>query len=271
MLMRAATTAVRLSKGVALVALFAVLTPGDTQAQGGVRFVVDDKSSLAWWQLNPHLNHLWATTCTEEPSWQPGDDRSAGWNVDNSKLPKNYVRYSNTMEKVVPLFPRGPVTPVCPDDAVSGEIIANDTVNWRGVHGTVNVRSNTLITGLKMRDEFASKAVLHSQKFPQIRFRIDSLTNVQRGDTMRANAVGALLLHGIDAPMTVPVKAWREAGGLRVLAQLEMPPSDLVEKYKMSKFNLGLGVGTGIWKKLHFGVDVVLRPATATPNAPDKE
>ena len=35
-------------------------------------WTVDPKASLAWWQINPHLGHLWATTCPQEPSWKPG-------------------------------------------------------------------------------------------------------------------------------------------------------------------------------------------------------
>jgi hypothetical protein len=250
--------------------VLAVMLPGLAQAQsGGTRLRVDGPSSLAWWQLNPHLNHLWATTCPEEPTWQPGDDRSSGWTVNNDKLPKNYVRYSNTLEKVIPLFPRGPVTAVCPERAVEGEFVAGDTVNFRGVSGQVNVRAGSLITGLRMRDEFASKSVLQSNKYTFIRFRVDSLSSVQRGDTTQANAVGTLQLHGVDRPLTVPVKIWREAGGWRVVGQWEMPATDMVEVYKMSKFALGLGVGTGVWKKLHMGVDVVLKPAGTPAGASD--
>jgi YceI-like protein len=244
----------------AAIAAICLFTAASVDAQSA-RFAVDSRSSLAWWQLNPHLNHLWATTCPEEPSWQPGQDRSAGWTIKESKLPKN--GYANTIEKKVPLFPRDTVHAVCPSQAIEGEIAANDTTSWRGVNGVVSVRAEALITGLKMRDDFASKAVLHSNKYPEIRFRIDSLISVQRGDTTRANAVGVLELHGVQNPMTVPLKIWRDGGGLRVTGQFEFAAHELVEKYRMSRMALGLGVGTGIWKKLHMGVDVVLKPAAA--------
>jgi len=37
------------------------------------RWVIDRKTSLAWWQMDPHYEHLWATTCPADPSWQPGE------------------------------------------------------------------------------------------------------------------------------------------------------------------------------------------------------
>src|SRR5437879_2832266 len=57
-------------------------------AQAQTRWTVDSRSSLAWWQMSPNLNHLWATTCPEEPSWRPGENRSGGWHIDPKlKLP----------------------------------------------------------------------------------------------------------------------------------------------------------------------------------------
>ena len=35
-------------------------------AQAQVVWVADPKSSLAWWQVSPHYNQLWATTCPWE-------------------------------------------------------------------------------------------------------------------------------------------------------------------------------------------------------------
>jgi polyisoprenoid-binding protein YceI len=124
----------------------------------------------------------------------------------------------------------------------------------------VVVQSDAMTTGLKMRDEFAKNSVLQSSKYPEIRFRIDSLVAVQPGDTLRATAVGVLQLHGVQAPMSLPIKAWREADGLRVTGRADMDAKDMSEKYNISKWALGLGVGSAIWKTLHAGVDVVLKP-----------
>jgi hypothetical protein len=250
------------------IALCCVL-PAQSGAQNSTtRFAVESRSSLAWWQLNPHLGHLWATTCPQEPSWQPGRDRAAGWNVEESKAPKH--GYSNTIEKRVPLYPRDSVSVVCPQNAVAGEISVGDSTSWRGVNGVISVRSNTLVTGLKMRDEFASKSVLRSGKYPNIRFRIDSVTSVMRGDSTRANVVGVFELHGVQSPMIVPVRIWKDGGGIRVTGQFDIRAAEMVEKYRMSKMALGLGVGTGIWKTLHMGFDVILKPAgTSRPSQPD--
>ena len=69
----------RLPRVLAAAALCA-LAAHDAQAQS--RWTADKRASLAWWQINPHLNHLWATTCPEEPSWRPGEGRSGGWVID---------------------------------------------------------------------------------------------------------------------------------------------------------------------------------------------
>jgi len=231
-------------------------------AQQAKRYKVDEATSLAWWQISPHLNHLWATTCPQEPNWQPGDERGSGWAFDPKKAPK--TGHSNTIDTIhVPIYPRpvGQAQPICPS-AVRGEIAATDLDNAKGVKGLISIRADAFVTGLPMRDEYARKAVLQAQSYPDIRFHLDSLTNVHRGDTLTANAVGSFELRGVSNPLTVPLKAWKEAGGLRVVGKWTIPPSDLVEKYHVSLLSLGLGVGTGIWHYLHLGFDVVLRPSS---------
>lgn len=226
------------------------------------RLTVDERSSLAWWQVSPHLNHLWATTCPNDPSWQPGDERSAGWQFDETRAPAK--GHSNIIDTVhVPLFPRpeGRATPTCAP-AVRGEITASDTVTWRGVRGQVAIRADAFITGLTMRDNYAKKAVLQADRYREVTFQIDSLTDVQRGDTITAKAVGAFILRGVHTPTTVRVKAWKESGGLRVIGKFDMPVTSLVETYKVSNLVLGLGVGNGVWKILHLGFDVVLNGAS---------
>jgi polyisoprenoid-binding protein YceI len=149
------------------------------------------------------------------------------------------------------------VRPVCAP-AVSGEIEVEDRATMRGVRGVVAIRGEALTSGLRLRDVYTND-LLDVNKYPEIRFRIDSLTRVQPGDTVRATAVGTLSLHGVDRPMSVPVTAWSEGGGTRVKGQFTLNVKDLTETYGMSKYKLGLGVGTGIWQLLHLGVDVVLR------------
>lgn len=244
------------------VPVFRSAAPAEAQ-EPRYRFTIDERSSLAWWQISPHLNHLWATTCPQDPNWQPGDERSSGWAFDIGRAPsKGHANIVDTVH--VPLYPRpvGRVQSYC-TPAVRGEIVASDTVTWRGVRGLISIRADAFVTGLTARDEYAKKAVLQSPMYPDVRFHLDSLTNVQPGDTLTATAMGALELHGVIEQEVVQLRAWREAGGLRIQGKFRMPPTDLIEKYKVSRLVLGLGVGTAIWKILHLGFDIILRNASS--------
>src|SRR5437870_6293491 len=102
----------------ALVGLLAAAGAAPAQT----RWTVDPKTSLAWWQVSPHLNHLWATTCPAEPSWRPGEGRSTGWSI-NPLLKMPATGYANVEDTVhVPLFPRHWVNSVCVE-AVGGEVV----------------------------------------------------------------------------------------------------------------------------------------------------
>src|SRR3989442_8611388 len=167
-----------------LVASLVGLLAPVTAAPAQTRWSIDTKASLAWWQVSPHLNHLWATTCPQEPSWQPGDERSAGWDYKVKKAPKYY--HSNIVDTIdVPLYPRpvGMAQPICAR-AVSGEIVASDTAGWQGVRGLISVRADAFFTGLAMRDEDAKPAVFQANRYAEIGFRVDSLIDGQRGDTV---------------------------------------------------------------------------------------
>jgi hypothetical protein len=227
-------------------------------AEAQVRFTIDPKTSLAWWQVNPHLNHLWATTCPEEPSWRPGEGRSAGWIIEGGlRTKQGYAVVSDTT--VVPLYPRKRVRSVC-TDAVAGEFFADDTLSWHGLRGQVAVKAAALITGEERRDEFARTSVLEAKHHPEIRFTIDSAVDVRwDADTLRGTVWGVFLFHGVERAMTTPIRGWREAGGLRVLARLNVSAQSLVEEFKLSRFALGLGVNSMIWYEIFMGVDVVLR------------
>ena len=244
-------------------ALFATCLAGPSTAQ--VRFSIDSRSSLAWWQIQPHMGHLWATTCPEEPSWYVGATHSHGYRYSIAKDPTHgrggiVPSAKEEARTPVPIFPRDSALAVC-TPAVRGEITASDTVTWRGVRGLILVRATALVMGEYKRDSLAYDRVLHTDRFPDIRFRIDSLIDVRRGDTLQATAVGAMELHGVTTPWRTPVKAWHEPLGLRVTSQFSFPAPDLIDVYHMSKWPLSLGVGTEIWKTVHLGIDAVLKPA----------
>jgi hypothetical protein len=231
------------------------------QAQTQYRLKADPTSSLAWWQVNPHLNHLWATTCPQDPSWRPGEGRSLAAAAELLTLRSN-TGYAAVKDTVVPLYPRRRVRHVCAE-AVRAELTATDTVSWRGVRGAIAVKADALVTGLDMRDEFAKKSVLRAQSYPEILFTIDSLSPLQaRGDTLRGQVFGVFQVLGRTRPIVAPVRAWHEGGGLRVQSQFMVPSKSLVEEFGVSRYALGLGAGLLIWEELHMGVDVVLVPAT---------
>jgi hypothetical protein len=240
------------------------LGPRVARAQAAaVHWVVEPKTSLAWWQVNPHLNHLWATTCTADPGWRPGEGRSSGWLIDGSalKLPKTgYTNVSDTVH--VPVYPRRYVHALCVE-AVSGTIDVADTVHWQGIHGAVAVRADALATGEAMRDVLMHQ-VMNTDRFPEIQFLLDSVTDLTKmGDTLRGRAVGVLTVRGVARASTATVKAFPDSGGMRVLAKFHMPANDLHE-YTPGLNSVGLGMNTRLWKDVFFGVDIVLRPPEST-------
>jgi hypothetical protein len=239
---------------VVLAGLF--VAPINVQAQAV--WVADQKASLAWWQVSPHFNQLWATTCPNEISWRPGEGRSSGW-IINPKLRAPKTGQANVPDTVnVPFYPRPVAQSVC-RPAVAGRIVLPDTVTWRGIHGEVTVQADSLVTGEDMRDVYSHK-LLHTFSYPSLRFTIDSIVSVTRqGDTLFATAMGVFEANGSQRAMSAVVRAWPEAGGTRVLAKLHFPAPMLYEEFGISKYAL-MGAGTGIWKDLFAGVDVVFRP-----------
>ncbi len=246
--------------------LVAGLLAAAGSAAAQARWVVDPRGSLAWWQVSPHLNHLWATTCPQDPAWRPGEGRSSGWAINRAlKLPK--TGYANDPDTIhVPLYPRQEVKPICAE-AVRGQVLLPDTLTWRGARGQVAVLGDALLTGENMRDLFAHRAVLQTQQYPEIRFTLDSLVGMSKqADTLRGTVVGTFTLHGTAQPMSGPVTAYPDAGGMRVLAKLHLPAQDLLDNWGFSKFALSLGVGTGIWQDLFMGVDLLMRLEGTTGN-----
>ena len=253
-------------RGASVGALLCLLTPALAHAQRPHRLIVDAKSSLAWWQVDPHLQHLWATTCPGEPSWRPGEGRSAGWSVYGRPDPETdkWDAHSDTIR--VPLYPRITARPLC-KEAVHGYVVAADPVNGRGVRGEITIKADSLVMGEDRRARYAREMVFETVRYPEIRFRLDSLVNVSRqADTLTGTAVGVLSLHGRDTTMSAAVTIYpdSEAGGIRVRAKFRANARPFAAyfwpgcNYRGCFFSLG--VRTGIWKHFFWGVDLVLRP-----------
>ena len=78
---RSLETLLRRTAAVASLCLLTVLA---ASAQAQVHMVIDSKGSLAWWQIDPNMAHLWGTTCPQEPSWRAGEGRSGGWTTEEA-------------------------------------------------------------------------------------------------------------------------------------------------------------------------------------------
>ncbi|HEY0672636.1 MAG TPA: YceI family protein [Longimicrobiales bacterium] len=229
-------------------------------AQSSVRYDIDQKSSLAWWQIDPNYGHLWASTCPDDPNWQAGEGRSPGARVDFKNRKKHVASASKSRERMVPMYPRLDVYEVC-RPAVRGGVLAPDTVRWTGLRGEVVVLPDSLDTGLEMRSLYARKAIFETHKHRQIRFVLDSLSTVQPGDTIRGFVHGTLELHGVHKRIKSPIKVWRVPQGLRVQTIYDFPAEELTDIYKMSKMALEMGTSLGRWNTVYFGVDMILRRA----------
>jgi polyisoprenoid-binding protein YceI len=244
---------------VGVVALAWVIAPHDAAAQQ--RWTVEPQASIAWWQVDPHLNHLWATTCPQDPSWRPGQDHSGGTRYDYTlELPQ--AGFTNAVDTIpMPAYPRrSQAEPVCPE-AVSGSMTVADPEHWAGIQGEVRILGEALRTGNTVRDGFMHRSVLATQRYRHISFRLDSVTGVQTGDTLRGTFHGVLHVLGTARPFSGPAEGWMEGDNLRVQARMKMLARDLVEVYGVSEYAMGLAVSGGIWRWLFLGVDLLLAPA----------
>lgn len=238
-----------------------------TGAPAQTRWVIDTASSLAWWQMSPNLNHLWATTCPADPSWRPGEGRSSGWTMTMpSRSTTGFSEEEDTVH--VPLYPRRKVRHLC-GEAVRGEVVV-DTARWGRGRGTIAVRSDALVGGEAMRDVLMHQ-VLESARYPDIVFTLDSLVNLTRqGDTVVGSAMGTLTLRDQHRPITAAIKVFPDSGNERVLAKWHVPAAALRE-LTPSLEHLSLGLNVHIWKEFFMGADLVFRPAgPAVPSGPSQ-
>jgi hypothetical protein len=242
-----------------LLAVFSAASPAQAQR---ARLAADPQSSLAWWQLNPHLMHLWGTTCPNEPTWRAGEGVSMSQAGAALKALRRRSGYAIVVDTIhVPLYPRRQARALC-TPAVVASVTVDDMSTLRGAKGEVSVAAHTLYTGLKMRDQFLQD-LIGTNQFPDIRFTIDSLTAITKktapkGDTTYANAVGKFTFHGVTQPMTAPVRMFTENGKMRVIGKFTIPARDIVDVYGLSRQKLLLGINNNIWQYLHMGIDLVM-------------
>src|SRR6185503_20584350 len=106
-------------------AVAAVLATGQSVHAQQFKFKIDPPMGLAWWQVNPHLGHLWATTCPADPSWRPGEGRSVAWAQQFLSM-RSKTGYANVKDTIIPLYPRRRARSLC-EPAVSGSVTLADT------------------------------------------------------------------------------------------------------------------------------------------------
>jgi hypothetical protein len=241
-----------------------LLWTGSAAAQSRT-YVIDNARSLVWWQVDPHLGHLWATTCPDDPSWQPGEGHSPGHYINYLTRPS--IRTTHESEKRVPLFPRRTVRPNC-RRAVSGKFTFADE-KYTNASGEVAFFSDSLETGADFRNAFSKKYVFKSNNFPTVGFKVDSLTSVTfTGDTVNAVVVGTFVFRGVTKPTRVQARAVQDPAGLRVRGTFAMPAKDLETRYDVSSTAMGLGVGMKVWDTLFMGFDIILVPSSSESAGP---
>jgi polyisoprenoid-binding protein YceI len=255
----------RLTRTLAPVALaIGLLTVAFARGHAQVTWTPDPKSSLAWWQINPHMNHLWASSCPQEPSWRPGEGRSGGWTISQAFRPPKQGDAAVSDTTIIPLYPRRRARAVC-TPAVEGRVHVADTTNWLGVSGWITVKSADLMGGDNSRDDYTKARVLDVNINPLIKFQIDSVVRVRVvRDTMHGTAVGSFTFRGVTQPMTAAVRTFVDPSGRRILGKFHFPAQDLIKVYGVSGFVLGMGVATRIWYDVWAGVDLVMVPGEAS-------
>jgi hypothetical protein len=231
--------------------LLASVSAADAQ----VRYQVDPKATLAWYQANPHTSLVWGTTCPADPFWRAGESRNDPGGTRGLPLPK--VGMAMVKDSIIPLWQRPRASRVC-QQSVRGEFIAQDTVNWKGITGTIIIRPDSFYSGLMSRDRLARSDVFGLPVYPEIKFVVDSLTDVVTTDSTRGFAWGTFFFRNVQLPEKAPVRIIRDPLGLRVIARVSMIPTDLVEVYGVSIHNIRLGMSSGTWQAIHFGVDAIL-------------
>jgi hypothetical protein len=219
-------------------------------------YVTDQSRSLAWWQLDPHFGHLWATTCPNDPSWQPGEGHSGRFGTNFKKRPK--IKTTTESATAFPIFPRDTVRANC-RPSVTGSFTTADVKTFAQVKGNVVVVIDSMTNGSDSRDLFARKYIYSSARFPTVKFTIDSLTAVRvSGDTVNAIAVGTFELRGVQKPTRVQVQGVPEGDAMRVRGLFAMPARELQERYGISRAVLSMGVGAKLWDTLFMGFDLIM-------------
>lgn len=142
---------------------------------------------------------------------------------------------------------------------VRGRLTGGPTI--AAVRGWVDAPTSTLVTGNNRRDKDLNKS-MESDKFPVIRFDLDSVTpSWERADSAAAVLHGRLDLHGVSRPRSLDsVILFGPDGTIRVTASFPVNLKD----HRIGGLSKFLGV-LKMHEDIEVHVDVVF---TSAPGAP---
>ncbi len=128
---------------------------------------------------------------------------------------------------------------------VTGEMSGGPDLS--SVHGWVEAPVRTLVTGKGKRDADLNKS-MESDKYPVIRFELDSLTPGQvAGDTTEVTLQGRFVIHGVTRDASLRGRVLLDRAGARVWADTPLNLKD----YRIGGLSKMLGV-----LKMHENIEV---------------
>jgi YceI-like domain len=213
---------------------------------------VDTSRSRAWYLIQPHYGHLYASTCRYD--YELGSQNLKGSSpngLHSGPDPRKGLSPAGTGQSCA--------------NAIVGEISAENPNTWTKARASIVVSLDSLVGPSASRDHHLKTQILHTEKQPVAKFVFDSLVKMVPGDTVTAVVAGTMELNGVPKSVLAPAKIWFEPdGSLRVNAEVGLHPRALVNDYKFERRWIGLG--WFMWTTLTFGVDLLLRESTASTN-----
>jgi hypothetical protein len=221
---------------------FSLAIPVSGLAQNPQRtWKVDPGRSRAWYLIQPHYGHLFASTCRYD-----------------------YDQGSVNLKGSSPNGLHSGPGRLCAN-AILGEITAENPTTWLKARAAIVVILDSLVGPSPSRDHHLKTQILHTEKQPVAKFVFDSLVKMVPGDTVKAVVAGTVELNGVPKPVLAPATIWFQAdGSLRVNAEVGLHPRAPVNDYQFKRQWIGLG--WFMWNTLTFGVDLLLRESAASTN-----
>lgn len=110
---------------------------------------------------------------------------------------------------------------------LSGRVSLRSASHAGEAAACVEIEASSLTTGIAMRDHMMRKSHLHTDRFPTILFTLSGvdLRESKGNDHYTATLRGTLALHGVTAPLKVPVKAALTAQRLVIEGTVPLRPS----------------------------------------------